>query len=193
MDLDWIPVHKHWRLNERHYGQLQGWNKKETANKFGEDQVLKWRRSYDNPPPFLDYDDERHPRFDDKYVNFPAAILPKGESLKMAINRVIPYWQDTICPSVMEGKRPIVVAHENVLRGIVQTLSGMSNEEILHYNIPTATPFVYEFDNQLNPIRYYYVLGEDLSANDIANKEAEVAAQGHSDKHDEKLKVERFM
>lgn len=119
LDLDWIPVHKHWRLNERHYGQLQGWNKKETAEQYGEDQVLKWRRSYDNPPPFLDWDDERHPRMDLKYQGLPASVLPKGESLKMAINRVIPYWQDTICPAVMSGKRAIVVAHENVLRGIV--------------------------------------------------------------------------
>jgi len=114
--------------------------------------VLKWRRSYDNPPPMLEWDDERHPRFDQKYGHLPAAILPKGESLKMAIRRVIPYWQDTICPAVMQNKRVIVVAHENVLRGIVQTLSGMSNEEILHYNIPTATPFVYEFDTNLNPL-----------------------------------------
>lgn len=120
LDVDWIPLHKHWRLNERHYGELQGWNKKETALKYGEEQVLKWRRSYDNPPPFLDWNDERHPRFDEKYARIPAAVLPKGESLKMAIQRVIPYWQDTICPSIMNGRRVIVVAHENVLRGIVQ-------------------------------------------------------------------------
>lgn len=92
MDLDWIPVHKHWRLNERHYGELQGLNKKETAKKYGEDQVLKWRRSYDNPPPMVSWDDDRHPRFDDKYSNLPGVVLPAGESLKMAVQRVIPFW-----------------------------------------------------------------------------------------------------
>lgn len=138
--------------------------------------MLKWRRSYDNPPPFLDWNDERHPRFDEKYARIPAAVLPKGESLKMAIQRVIPYWQDTICPSIMNGRRVIVVAHENVLRGIVQVLSGMSDEEILHYNIPTATPFVYEFDRHLNPLRHYYVMGDDLDPTAIAQMEAEVAS-----------------
>lgn len=140
--------------------------------------MLKWRRSYDNPPPFLDWNDDRHPRFDEKYSKVPASVLPKGESLKMAIQRVIPFWQDTICPSVMDGNRVLVVAHENVLRGIVQVLSGMSDEEILTYNIPTATPFVYEFDRHLNPIKNYYILGEDLSEEKIAQMEAEVAAQG---------------
>ena len=162
MDLDWIPTNKHWRLNERHYGKLQGWNKKETALRYGEDQVLKWRRSYDNPPPRLDYEDERHPRFEDKYSKIPASVLPAGESLKMTINRVMPFWEDTIAPSVMAGNKVIVVAHENVLRGFVQKFSGMSNEQILKYNIPTATPFVYEFDFDLNPLRHYYVLGDDL-------------------------------
>ena len=184
MDLDWIPCHKHWRLNERHYGELQGLNKKETAKKYGEDQVLKWRRSYDNPPPMVNWDDDRHPRFNDKYSTLPGVVLPAGESLKMAIQRVIPFWQDTICPAVMDNKKVIVVAHENVLRGIVQTLSGMSNEEILHYNIPTATPFVYEFDRHLNPLRYYYLLGEDLDEAAIAAKEQEVANQGKADFED---------
>ena len=137
---------------------------------------MKWRRSYDNPPPFLEWDDDKHPRFDMKYGKIPASILPTGESLKMCINRVIPYWQDTISPAVMEGNRVIVVAHENVLRGIVQFLNNMSDEEILKYNIPTATPFVYEFDRYLNPIRNYYVLGEDLDESSIAAMESEVAA-----------------
>lgn len=176
LDLDWIPLHKHWRLNERHYGELQGWNKKETAKKYGEEQVLNWRRSYDNPPPFVAWNDERHPRFEEKYSSLPAAVLPKGESLKMAIQRVIPYWQDTICPAVMDNKKVIVVAHENVLRGIVGTLSGMSNEELLNYNIPYATPFVYEFDRHLNPLRYYYLLGEDLTEEDVLLKEKFVAS-----------------
>jgi len=123
----------------------------------------------------VDWQDESHPRFDEKYQNLPGVVLPKGESLKMAIQRVIPYWQDTICPAVMDNKKVIVVAHENVLRGIVQQLSGMSNEEILHYNIPTATPFVYEFDRHLNPLKYYYLLGDDLDEATIAAREAEVA------------------
>jgi 2,3-bisphosphoglycerate-dependent phosphoglycerate mutase len=124
----------------------------------------------------VDWNDERHPRFDEKYSNLPGAVLPQGESLKMAIQRVIPFWQDTICPAVMDNKKVIVVAHENVLRGIVQTLSGMSNEDILHYNIPTATPFVYEFDRHLNPLRFYYLLGDDLTEEDVLAKEKQVAS-----------------
>ena len=103
LDCDWIPTNKHWRLNERHYGQLQGLNKKETAIKYGEDQVLKWRRSYDNPPPVLELDDERHPRFEPMYDRIPTSVLPAGESLKMAIRRVVPFWEDTIAPSVLDG------------------------------------------------------------------------------------------
>lgn len=181
MDLDWIPIQKHWRLNERHYGELQGLNKKDTARKYGDEQVLKWRRSYDNPPPMVDFDDEKHPRFDNKYKFIPGSVLPKGESLKMAIQRVIPFWQDTISPTVMDNKNVIVTAHENVLRGIVQHLCGMSNEEILHYNIPTAVPFVYEFDRHLNPIQYYYLIGDDLDEAGIAEREIAVANQGKSD------------
>jgi len=180
LDCDWIPTHKHWRLNERHYGKLQGLNKKETALEYGEDQVLKWRRSYDNPPPLLDSNDERHPRNDPQYARIPPSVLPVGESLQMSINRVVPYWEDTIAPAVMDGQKAIVVGHENVLRGLVQIFSGMSNDEILAYNIPTATPFVYEFDSDLNPLRHYYILGEDLDEKKLRKMEMEVGLQSTS-------------
>lgn len=161
LDLNWIPVQKSWRLNERHYGALQGLNKAETAEKHGMEQVLKWRRSFDIPPPELDVDDERHPKFDARYGHLPEDALPRTESLATTIDRVLPYWQDTICPSILENKNVIVVAHGNSLRAIHKHLSGLSNEEIIAYNIPTACPLVYEFDQDLKPLKNYYLLDEE--------------------------------
>lgn len=160
MDCLWIPHHKTWRLNERHYGALQGLNKAETAEKHGEEQVLQWRRSYDIPPPELDMEDPRHPQFERRYTGLPATILPRTESLKITVDRVLPYWYDTLCPQIMDGKQVIVVAHGNSLRAIVKYLAGMSETEILAYNIPTACPLVFEFDEHLNPICNYYLIDE---------------------------------
>lgn len=146
LDLHYISHHKHWRLNERHYGALQGLNKAETAAKHGEDQVLIWRRSYDVPPPALTLEDERHPQHSPLYYRLPSDALPSTESLKITVDRVLPFWHDTIAPAVLDHKHIIVVAHGNSLRAIVKHLSGMSEDEILKYNIPTAVPLVYEFD-----------------------------------------------
>ena len=156
----WIPHYKSWRLNERHYGALQGLNKAETAEKHGEEQVLKWRRSYDIPPPELEMDDERHPRFDRRYGLLPPDVLPRTESLKITVDRVLPYWNDTICPQVMQGQRVVVCAHGNSLRAIVKYLAGMTEEEIIAYNIPTACPLVFEFDAEMRPLENYFLLDE---------------------------------
>lgn len=156
----YVPVHKHWRLNERHYGALQGLNKAETAAKHGEEKVLEWRRSYDIPPPPLDENDERHPKYDARYQGLPLDVLPRTESLKLTVDRVLPFWYDQICPAILEGQRVIVAAHGNSLRAIVKHLSGMSDAEIIKYNIPTACPLVYEFDQNLRPLKNYYLLDE---------------------------------
>jgi 2,3-bisphosphoglycerate-dependent phosphoglycerate mutase len=161
LDLNYIPHHKHWRLNERHYGALQGLNKAETTEKHGEEQVLKWRRSYDIPPPALEVDDDRHPRFSPMYENLPLDAIPATESLKITVDRVLPYWFDTIAPQVLDNKDVIVCAHGNSLRAIIKVLRGMSEEEILQYNVPTGVPLVFEFDNDLHPIRNYYLLDDD--------------------------------
>ena len=168
-----IPVHKSFRLNERHYGGLQGLNKAETAEKHGDEQVLIWRRSYDIPPPDMCEDDENHPSKDKKYAHLPKSCLPSAESLETTVKRVIPYWEDTICPLIKEGKKVIVVAHGNSLRAIVKHLKGMSNEEIVKYNIPTAIPFVYEFDQDLNLVKDYYLLDEE----ELKKKQEAVANQ----------------
>ena len=160
MDALWIPHNKTWRLNERHYGALTGLNKKETALKFGEEKVTQWRRSYDIPPPALEVSDPRHPIHDRRYHYLPPAHLPLSESLKMTGDRVMPYWYDTICPQVMDGKNVIVVAHGNSLRAIVKQLSNLDEKEILAYNIPTGVPLVYEFDGEMNVIKNYYLLEE---------------------------------
>ncbi|CAI2378475.1 unnamed protein product [Moneuplotes crassus] len=169
-----IPVHKSYRLNERHYGGLQGLNKAETAAKHGDEQVLIWRRSFDIPPPSLEETDERHPSFDRKYSLVPKSALPSTESLKLTIDRVLPYWFDNICSHILEGKNVLVVAHGNSLRSMVKYLSGMSNEEILGYNIPTGIPFVYEFDEDLNVLNNYYLIDEE----ELKAKQEEVANQG---------------
>lgn len=160
LDLMWIPVQRHWRLNERHYGALQGLNKAETAAKHGEDQVLIWRRSYDIPPPALDPSDERHPRKDPRYKDVPDADLPKTECLKDTVERFLPYWHETIAPVVKSGKRVLIAAHGNSLRALVKYLDNVSEEAILKLNIPTGIPLVYELDEHLKPIKQYYLADE---------------------------------
>jgi 2,3-bisphosphoglycerate-dependent phosphoglycerate mutase len=174
MDLLWIPVTKHWRLNERHYGALQGLNKAETAEKHGEEQVKIWRRSYDIPPPPLTADDERHPGRDPRYAGLSAQELPLSESLKDTVARFLPYWHETIAPAVKSGKRVIVAAHGNSLRALVKYLDGVSDKDIIELNIPTGIPLVYELDEELRPLRHYY-LGDPAAA---AVAAAKVAAQG---------------
>jgi len=173
MNLEWIPETKAWQLNERHYGALQGLNKAETAEKFGEAQVKIWRRSYDVPPPDLDLADERHPRFDPRYASLSPEQLPATESLKITLERVLPYWHSTLVPVIKSGKRVIVAAHGNSIRALVKYLDNISDEEITELNIPTGLPLVYELDADLKPIKNYY-LGDPEEA---ARKAAAVANQ----------------
>jgi 2,3-bisphosphoglycerate-dependent phosphoglycerate mutase len=174
MGLEWIPVYRAWQLNERHYGALQGLNKAEMAAKFGEEQVKIWRRSYDVPPPALDWNDERHPRFDRRYAALTPEQLPATESLKITLERVLPYWHSTLAPGVKSGQRVLVVAHGNSLRAMVKYLDQMSDEEIIALNIPTGVPLVYELDENLKPLAHYY-LGDP---EEIARAAAAVANQG---------------
>ena len=162
MDLEWLPVIKSWKLNERHYGALQGLNKAETAEKYGEDQVKIWRRSYDVPPPALDPDDERNPAKQDQYRGIPAEELPLTESLEDTIERVIPYFEGTIKPSMLAGEKVIIVAHGNSLRALVKYLEGISDKDIVEVNIPNGVPLVYEFDSDFKVISKRY-LGEQAS------------------------------
>lgn len=157
MDLMWIPVHRHWRLNERHYGALQGLNKAETAAKFGEPQVKIWRRSYAIPPPALTPDDERYPGKDRRYADLSRDELPLTESLRETVARFIPYWQSTIAPQVKAGKRVLIAAHGNSLRALVKHLDGVSEDDIVELNIPTGIPLVYELDAELRPLRHDYL------------------------------------
>lgn len=157
MNLDWIPVEKNWRLNEKHYGALQGLNKGQTAEKFGPEQVLLWRRSYDTPPEPLNPEDPRNPKFDIRYKDIPEKELPLSESLKDTIERLLPYWNDVIFPSLGELDNIIVVAHGNSLRGIVKYLKGISDEDIVKLNLPTAIPYVFEFDEKLNLTGDYFL------------------------------------
>jgi 2,3-bisphosphoglycerate-dependent phosphoglycerate mutase len=167
MDLMWIPVRNSWRLNERHYGALQGLNKAETAEKHGMDQVKIWRRSYDIPPPSLTTDDERYPGKDPRYATLKPEDLPRTESLKDTVARFLPYWHETIAPVVREGKRVIIAAHGNSLRALVKYLDNVSDEAIVGLNIPTGIPLVYELDDDLKPIRSYY-LGDPEAARKAA-------------------------
>jgi len=178
MDLMWIPVERSWRLNERHYGALQGLDKAETAQKFGEDQVQIWRRSYDIPPPALDESDERNPKNDPRYAEISNEEIPLTEALKNTKDRFLPYWHAEIAPALKENKRVLVVAHGNSLRALVKFLDDVSNEEIVKINIPTGIPLVYELDDNLRPIRHYY-LG-DMA--EIEKKIKSVAAQGKAEK-----------
>jgi len=157
MDLMWIPIHNSWRLNERHYGALQGLNKAETAQKFGEEQVLVWRRSYDTPPPALAADDPRHPGGDPRYATLSGAELPRTECLKDTVARFLPYWHETIAPSVRSGRRVVIAAHGNSIRALVKYLDDVSDADIIGLNIPTAIPLVYELDDALKPLRHYYL------------------------------------
>jgi 2,3-bisphosphoglycerate-dependent phosphoglycerate mutase len=157
MDLMWIPVHRNWRLNERHYGALQGLNKSETAERFGMEQVMTWRRSYDVPPPPLSTDDERYPGKDPRYAPLKPQEIPLTESLKDVVNRFLPYWNEVIAPAVREGQRVLIVAHGNSLRGLLKFLDRISDQEIVEINIPTGIPLVYELDDNLTPLRSYYL------------------------------------
>jgi 2,3-bisphosphoglycerate-dependent phosphoglycerate mutase len=157
MDLMWIPIHHSWRLNERHYGALQGLNKAETAAKFGEEQVQLWRRSYDVRPPALEESDERFPGKDPRYAGLSDEELPRTECLKDTVARFLPYWHENIAPLVRSGKRVIIAAHGNSLRALVKYLDKIPDEEIVGLNIPTGLPLIYELDNSLNPIRNYYL------------------------------------
>jgi 2,3-bisphosphoglycerate-dependent phosphoglycerate mutase len=179
MDLMWIPVIRSWRLNERHYGALQGLNKAETAAKFGDEQVLVWRRSYDVPPPALDSNDSRYPGHDPRYASLTPQELPLTECLKDTVNRFLPYWHQTIAPMVKSGKRVIIAAHGNSLRALVKYLDNVTEQEILKLNIPTGIPLVYELDDEsLKPIRHYY-LGDP---EEIAKAMQSVADQGKAKK-----------
>jgi len=157
MDLMWIPVDRTWRLNERHYGALQGLNKMETVEKYGNDQVLQWRRSYDIQPPALTRDDSRFPGNDLRYKQLKKEELPLTECLKDTVNRFLSFWSETVIPVLREKKRVVIVAHGNSLRALVKHLDGISNEEIVKLNIPTGIPLVYELSDDLEPIKHYYL------------------------------------
>jgi 2,3-bisphosphoglycerate-dependent phosphoglycerate mutase len=173
LDLMWIPVIKNWRLNERHYGALQGLNKAEIAARHGEAQTKIWRRSYDIPPPPLTPDDERHPSRDPRYAALRPGDVPLTESLKDTVARFLPYWHDTIAPAIASGRRVLIAAHGNSLRALVMYLDGVSETDIVELNIPTGIPLVYELDDRLKPIRHYY-LGDPAAA---AAAAARVASQ----------------
>ena len=173
LDLMWIPVQNSWRLNERHYGALQGLNKAETVERHGADQVQIWRRSFDTPPPPMKMDDPHQPRFDRRYSDVDPALLPLSESLKDTIARFMPCWNQDIAPRVREGRRVIIAAHGNSLRALVKYLDNVSDDEITELNIPTGIPLVYELDANLKPIKHYY-LGDPEAARKAAEA---VAAQ----------------
>ncbi|HEY1635438.1 MAG TPA: phosphoglyceromutase [Acidimicrobiales bacterium] len=159
----WLPVRRHWRLNERHYGDLQGLNKKETAARYGAEQVKAWRRGYATPPPPLDPDDENHPRHDPRYRDLPPDVLPATECLRDVVDRLLPYWHDAIVPDLRSGRRVLVVAHGNSLRALVKHLEGISDEDIPALDIPTGIPRRYELDDDLAP-RYAAYLGDPAAA-----------------------------
>ena len=172
LDALWLPVERSWRLNERHYGALQGLNKAETAAQHGDEQVKIWRRAYAIAPPPLTPDDERHAGRDPRYRDVPASLLPLTESLKDTVERFLPYWQDAIAPRIRAGQRVMIVAHGNSLRALVKYLDGISDQDIVELNIPTGIPLVYELDHSLKPLRHYY-LGDP----DAARKAAEAVAR----------------
>jgi len=173
MDLLWIPDVKTWRLNERHYGALQGLNKAETAEKHGEEQVLVWRRSYDIPPPALEKSDERYPGNQARYQDMDEKDVPQTESLKDTVARFLPFWHEEIAPTIKSGKKVLISAHGNSLRALVKYLDEMTEEAVIKLNIPTGVPLVYELDANLKPITHYYLGDEE----EIAKKAAAVAAQ----------------
>jgi len=174
MNQENVQINYNWRLNERHYGALQGLNKSETAKKYGDEQVLVWRRSYDTPPPPLELDDTRHPRFDDKYNDLSPSELPTSECLKDTVDRFLPYWHETITPSIQSGNNVLISAHGNSIRALVKYLDKISNDKIVGLNIPTGVPLVYQLDSNLKPIKHYY-LGNKKA---IAKKVSAVIDQG---------------
>lgn len=178
MDAMYLPIHNNWRLNERHYGALQGLNKAETAAQYGDEQVLIWRRAYAIAPNPLEFNDPRHPKFDPRYAKLSPEQLPATECLKDTVARVLPFWNETIAPSIRAGRRVLVAAHGNSLRALIKHLDNVSEEDIVHLNIPTGQPLVYELDEALRPIRHYY-LGDPA---EIEAAMAAVAAQGKAKK-----------
>lgn len=183
--LDHTEVKKSWRINERHYGSLQGLCKKETAKIYGDEQIKKWRQSFDNPPPFVDYNDPEHPRFNELYSHLDEEqhkAMPKGESLKMVINRVAPYWNEEVVESLKSLKKSgnsttlLYTAHEHVLRGMVKYLTGIDNEQVLSLRIPNAAPFIFEFDQNMKVLRNYYLDNEDVSVIDSIKVESKETA-----------------
>jgi len=174
MDRQWLPVHNSWRLNERHYGALQGLNKAQTAQKFGDEQVLVWRRSYDTPPPALQATDPRCERTDLRYAKLKAQDIPLTECLKDTVDRVIPFWTESMAPAIKAGKHIVVAAHGNSIRALIKYLDNVSSEDIVNLNIPNGIPLVYELDANLKPIQHYY-LGDAQAA---AKAAAAVASQG---------------
>jgi 2,3-bisphosphoglycerate-dependent phosphoglycerate mutase len=174
MDLMWIPVINSWRLNERHYGALQGLNKAETAAKHGEDQVKVWRRSYSIPPPALEESDPRYPGHDPRYAGMAKEDVPKTESLELTVKRFLPYWHSNIAPAIKSGKRVLIAAHGNSLRALVKYLDNVSDDDIVGLNIPTGVPLVYELDPNLKPLKHYY-LGDPEA---VKAKMEAVAKQG---------------
>ena len=174
LDQMYIPVINAWQLNERHYGALQGLNKAETAEKYGKEQVHLWRRSYNVPPPPLDKDDPRHPRFDPRYKGVDPAILPACESLEITLKRVLPYWESAIVPRLKRGEKLLIAAHGNSLRALVKHLDKISDDDIVELNIPTGIPLVYELDDDLKPITHYY-LGDPEAAKAAAEAVARQA------------------
>ncbi len=168
MDLLWLRVERSWRLNERHYGALQGLNKAETAAKHGDEQVKIWRRSYDIPPPPLDPDDPRHPARDRRYARLPREALPLTESLKDTVARFLPYWHEVVAPAIESGQRLLMAAHGNSLRALVKYLDNVSESEIVELNIPTGIPLVYELDSTLKPLRKYYLGDQEAAARKAA-------------------------
>jgi 2,3-bisphosphoglycerate-dependent phosphoglycerate mutase len=178
MDTMYVPVQNHWRLNERHYGALQGLNKAETAAEYGDEQVLIWRRAYAIAPNPIATDDPRHPKFDPRYAGLTPEQLPATECLKDTVARVLPYWEESIAPAIKSGKQILVAAHGNSLRALIKHLDNVSDDDIVHLNIPTGQPLIYELDANLRPIRHYY-LGD---AAEIEAAMAAVAAQGKAKK-----------
>ncbi|MGJ7580707.1 2,3-diphosphoglycerate-dependent phosphoglycerate mutase [Variovorax sp. RHLX14] len=174
LDRTWLPVVHSWRLNERHYGGLQGLNKGETAKKYGDEQVLVWRRSYDTPPPVLEATDPRSERGDIRYAKLPPEQVPLTECLKDTVARVLPFWNESMAPAIRSGRRIVVAAHGNSIRALVKYLDGVSDSDIVGLNIPNGIPLVYELDDDLKPLRHYY-LGD---ADAIAKAAAAVASQG---------------
>jgi 2,3-bisphosphoglycerate-dependent phosphoglycerate mutase len=176
LESPWLPVHRDWRLNERHYGALQGLNKSETAARHGDEQVHIWRRSYDIPPPILENDHPDHPRFDRRYTGVPQEQLPASESLKLTLERVLPCWESEIVPALSSGQRLLIAAHGNSIRAIVKHLESISDEEITSLNIPTGMPLAYSLDRDMSVIERQYLAGEEAAA----EAAAAVAAQGRA-------------